>query len=169
MRWLRSELQWIPRSARILAGFVYLVLLAVFITITWQTTRDSSGASAAWVMALLAVLAPMVAFLYVLLIGYIHDDARRRGMRQVLWTLLAIFVPNGVGILIYFLMRQKPQVPCHGCGIKLQPGFAFCPNCGASMGPVCPQCHRLTEPGWSNCANCGAALRASSPVIVPHL
>jgi hypothetical protein len=34
-------------------------------------------------------------------------------MRQVLWTLLAIFVPNGIGILIYFLMRQKPCVTCH--------------------------------------------------------
>ena len=59
-----------------------------------------------------------VAFLgaYVLLVGYVYGDARRRGMNHVLWTLLAIFIPNAIGIILYFILRDPVPVPCPTCG-----------------------------------------------------
>src|SRR5262245_29713954 len=158
MHWLRRELRWIPRPAWIVATILGLALLAFGVIVTWQTA-GSSSASPGWIVTGFAALVPL-ACSFVLLIGYIYGDARRRGMRHVLWTLLAIFVPNGVGILIYFLLRQKPQIPCPQCQALLQPGLSFCPNCGSSMGPICQQCHRRTEAGWSHCGHCGAALPA---------
>jgi RNA polymerase subunit RPABC4/transcription elongation factor Spt4 len=168
MSWLRSELQWIPRPAWIVATTVFVVPLIALVVIIGQAARGHAAATSAWIMVPFAVLTPLFV-LYVLLVGYVYGDARRRGMRQVLWTLLAIFVPNGIGILIYFLMRQKPNVACHRCSVLLQPGLSFCPNCGSSMGPVCPQCQRLTETGWSHCGHCGATLPVSSPLLVPRL
>jgi hypothetical protein len=44
-----------------------------------------------------------------LLAGYIYRDAPRRGMPRVPWTLLAVLAPNGIGFLIYFLMRNPLQ------------------------------------------------------------
>ena len=95
---------------------------------------------------------------YVLLIGYIYGDARRRGMRYVAWTFLAALAPSAIGIILYFILRNPKPVHCTRCGCGVQPGFAFCPRCGASMSATCLQCHRVAEPGWSHCAGCGAKL-----------
>jgi RNA polymerase subunit RPABC4/transcription elongation factor Spt4 len=167
MQWLRSQLHWIPRPAWIVAGGTALVPLIVFAVIVWQTPVSGSTTSPGWIAVPFVLLVPLV-FLYVLLIGYIYGDARRRGMRQVLWTLLAIFVPNCIGILIYFLLRQPLLVSCARCHTQLQPSLSFCPNCGSPAGPACPQCHRLTEAGWTHCGHCGAPLAASS-IPVPGL
>lgn len=98
-------------------------------------------------------------FIYTLLIGYVNGDARRRGMRYVMWTLLAIFVPNGIGIILYFILRDPlPQV-CPKCGVTVRSKGAFCPACGATLRNTCPACHGALEPGWSHCASCGVEVR----------
>jgi predicted amidophosphoribosyltransferase len=100
----------------------------------------------------------MLAFL-TLLVGYVNRDAKRRGMSAALWTILVIFIPNAIGFILYFLMRQQLRVPCPGCGAALQPSANYCPSCGAHLRPVCPECRRAIEPGDKFCANCGHELR----------
>ncbi len=94
----------------------------------------------------------------VLLIGYINADARRRGMRYVMWTLLAIFIPNSIGIILYFVLRDPLLARCPKCGAQARANFAFCPQCGAQLSPACPVCKRTVEPAWQRCAYCGTAL-----------
>jgi hypothetical protein len=100
---------------------------------------------------------------FVLLIGYINADARRRGMRYVMWTLLAIFIPNTIGIILYFIFRDPLPVPCAKCGAQARTGFTFCPQCGNQLSTACPTCKRPTEPGWQRCAYCGTGLNPASP------
>src|SRR5215470_16750853 len=69
----------------------------------------------------------------VLLVGYINADARRRGMRYVMWTLLALLLPNSIGIILYFVLRDPLPVPCQKCGAPGRPNFTYCPQCGAEM------------------------------------
>lgn len=109
---------------------------------------------------MLLVFIPMAVIfaIYVLLIGYVYVDARRRGMRYVVWTLLAIFVPNAVGIILYFLLREPIQRPCPNCGTGSKPGLAYCPNCGAAVARSCPQCKSPVEASWRNCAHCGVVI-----------
>ena len=64
---------------------------------------------------------------YVLLVGYIYGDARRRGMRYVSWTVLAVLAPSAIGILLYFILREPRQAHCTKCGRSMSPNFAFCP------------------------------------------
>jgi len=95
---------------------------------------------------------------YTLLIGYVYGDARRRGMRYVMWTLLAIFLFNGIGVILYFILREPLLAYCSRCGAGVQPSHAFCPRCGAGVQPACPACHRTIQPGWIHCAWCGIQL-----------
>ena len=50
----------------------------------------------------------MGAFLaaWLMCLGYVYKDASRRIMPPVLWTLVAILVPNLLGFLIYFAVRR---------------------------------------------------------------
>jgi hypothetical protein len=66
---------------------------------------------------------------YVLALGYVYGDARRRGMSP-LWVLAAVLVPNLVGFLLYFLLRKPLLEPCGWCGSGMAAGQAFCPACG---------------------------------------
>lgn len=100
---------------------------------------------------------------YTLLIGYVYGDARRRGMRYVMWTLLSIFLANGIGIILYFILRDPLPVYCSRCGCGVKQGFAYCPRCGANVLPACPACQRVVQPGWSHCAWCGASFATPAP------
>jgi hypothetical protein len=96
--------------------------------------------------------------IFVLLLGYVWADARRRGMNHVLWTLLALFIPYAVGIILYFVLREPIPLPCPSCGTLARKGHAFCASCGTAVRTACPHCHQPVEAAWRNCASCGRAL-----------
>jgi len=79
---------------------------------------------------LLTLACSLFAAAYVLALGYVYGDARRRGMSGLLWVLAAVLVPNLVGFLLYFLLRKPLLEPCGGCGSGMAAGHAFCPACG---------------------------------------
>jgi hypothetical protein len=108
-------------------------------------------------------------FTYGFLVSYVYGDAKRRGMRQVLWTLIAFFVPNALGFIAYFLLREPLLQPCAACGATARRDFAFCPQCGAPLPRVCPSCRRPVEPIWPHCAHCGQKLvgEPASPASAP--
>jgi hypothetical protein len=100
---------------------------------------------------------------FVALIGYVGGDAKRRQMRYVMWTLLAIFIPDAIGIILYFILRDPLPKPCPGCGNQVKTGFAFCPRCGTSVQPTCPNCGKGVDATWANCPQCGHQLPSTSP------
>jgi len=145
--------QVIPLTAWVIAS---IILVAMFLLLNWLMLRDSSIPPA--VRILLPIIPPLALAGWTLLIGYVYGDARRRGMRYVMWTLLAIFIPDGIGVILYFILRDPMPVYCSKCGSLTKQGYAFCPVCGAGILPACSQCHRAGQPGWSHCAWCGAKL-----------
>ena len=53
---------------------------------------------------------------------------------------------------------------CGHCGLEVQPGFSFCPNCGMSLNQTnCPACGQKVDPTWNTCAHCGSPLGLASP------
>ena len=101
----------------------------------------------------------LILFVWALLIGYIAGDARLRGMRVGLWVAIAILVPNTIGIILYFVLRDPILQPCRNCGHAARGNFTFCPQCGTELQPACPNCRRAVDAGWKSCAYCGAALQ----------
>lgn len=109
---------------------------------------------------LFPLLTGLLAGAYAIAAGYVYGDARRRGMRYVMWTLLVIFIPNAIGFILYFMMREPMPVYCPRCGRGMNPGFAFCPTCGNNVAPGCGSCGKRLEAGWTHCAWCGVKAQA---------
>jgi hypothetical protein len=68
--------------------------------------------------------------IWVLALGYVYGDARRRNMPAVPWTLVAFLVPNLLGFLLYFVLRKPLATPCPQCGQAMTPEQRFCSWCG---------------------------------------
>jgi RNA polymerase subunit RPABC4/transcription elongation factor Spt4 len=114
-----------------------------------------------------AIAAGTVIACYVLLVGYINRDAGRRGMSRLFWTLLAIFIPKALGVVLYFVLRKPRTLYCPQCSAVVEPGFGFCPRCRSRLNTVCPQCHRSVNAGDKFCPYCGGELGAGgNPVSV---
>ncbi len=153
----RDDLRLIPRTAWFLAWATYFVLA----TLVFKFAMLSDPKFRAW------PLWGKFAFVYgifllvlalVLLVGYVYGDAKRRKMRYVMWTFLALLIPDGIGIILYFLLRDPMPLPCPSCRAEVPAKFTFCPHCGAALKPTCPQCGKAVEPGWANCPSCGVKL-----------
>lgn len=152
-----EEMKVIPKLAWVIAILIYLG----FIALTWFVFIPHDENFRYWAPPALVIFAgvvPLFLSVYVLLAGYVYADAQRRGMRYVLWTLLAIFVPNAIGIILYFIMRDPLLRPCPACGHTASSGYAFCPKCGTALSRACPECRSAVQPEWSHCTKCGAQL-----------
>ncbi|MBI4872996.1 MAG: zinc ribbon domain-containing protein [Acidobacteria bacterium] len=156
MNRLGQEFSIISRTGKLIAFLVWLGLTLTLIVLFTAVTKP--GDPPFPIQVLMTVIVPVPLSIYALVIAYIHADARRRAMRHVLWTLLAIFIPNAIGILLYFIFREPLLLACPGCGSAARRTFAFCPACGAALQPACPVCRHPVEHGWANCAYCGGRL-----------
>lgn len=152
----RKELRVIPRTAWIVAGLFYVGMA----TLAWclvPTDHEMSQWPRDGQLAFIFLL-PLFFFLIIPLYGYVYGDAKRRGMRYVMWTLLAIFVPDFIGVIIYFILRDALPFDCPSCHNLVPSKFTFCPHCGNALRPYCPQCGKSVERAWTNCGYCGTKL-----------
>ena len=92
---------------------------------------------------------------YILMIGYVSRDVRRRGMPAALWMLIVIIMPGGVGAVVYFLLRQPMLTRCPHCTTEIASTYHFCPQCQFQMAPVCGQCFRGVQITDVYCTQCG--------------
>jgi RNA polymerase subunit RPABC4/transcription elongation factor Spt4 len=154
---LSGEVSIIPVWAWILAVIGFAVMQVVC-NVVLARQHDAPPPV---VRALLGLLAGAVAVCYLLLIAYITRDARRRGMSPVLWTFVAILVPNALGIILYFILRQPIRSACPQCGSFVQSGFNFCPHCSHKLSPSCPKCQHMVTATDVYCPYCGTPLTAA--------
>ena len=92
---------------------------------------------------------------YILLVGYISRDVKRRNMSAALWTLVVVVMPGGIGAVVYFLLRQPILIRCPNCTTELTAGVHFCPQCRFQVAPVCGQCFRGVQITDAYCPQCG--------------
>ena len=151
---LRDELGVAPRP-----GIAISVLLAFVGTGAWLLVADRAPLAARIPLALALAL---LVFLYGFLVSYVYGAARRRGMRPAPWALAAAFVPNALGFIAYFLLREPLLQRCGACGASARRAYAFCTQCGAPLGRTCPTCRRPVEAFWDHCAHCGTKLEETT-------
>lgn len=152
---LTAEIRIVPLWAWTLAGIVFIVAQVFFNGVLGR----HSGAPPAWGRTLMGLGAGLAGACYLLFIGYINRDAKRRGMSPVLWTIVAVFIPNALGIILYFILRQPLRGACPQCGYAVQTGFNFCPRCNYKLSPNCPRCQRPVGVNDVYCPYCGTPLR----------
>lgn len=150
----RKELRVIPRAAWIVAWLGWAGLAATLWFVAIPSDRDMSHWPLAGQFSFIFLI-PLFVLIIIAFYGYIYGDAKRRGMHCVIWTLLAIFVPYLIGVLLYFILRDPLPRECPSCHSVVLAKFTFCPTCGTTVRPVCPQCGKPVEAGWTNCGYCG--------------
>jgi Phospholipase_D-nuclease N-terminal/zinc-ribbon domain len=132
---IRRFLNIVPKTVQLwasgLAGCAFLIGLAVGYRAgdpgTILRTMVTFAAAALVVGVLLAI--------WLLCLGFVFADARRRDMRAVLWVLVAALFPHLLGFLLYFVLRQPIAATCTHCGMTLSHSQRFCSSCGASLVP----------------------------------
>jgi len=92
---------------------------------------------------------------YVLLVGYVSRDVKRRNMPAALWMLIVLVMPGGIGAVVYFLLRQPILMRCPNCTTELAASVHFCPQCQFQVAPVCGQCFRGVQITDVFCTQCG--------------
>ena len=92
---------------------------------------------------------------YVLLVGYVSRDVKRRRMPAGLWMLIVGLMPGGIGAVVYFILRQPILRPCPHCRTEITAGYHFCPQCQFQLAPVCGRCFRGVQITDVYCAQCG--------------
>jgi hypothetical protein len=153
-----DEIRIIPLWAYILAIVPYV---AAFAAVTYATLSGNPPMPMTAMVAM-SLVGGTALGCCILLIGYINVDAGRRGMSRLAWTLLAMFIPNALGIVLYFVLRKPLITTCPQCGSAVQPGFHFCPRCSCKLSPSCPQCQRAVSVNDVYCPYCAAALRTQA-------
>jgi RNA polymerase subunit RPABC4/transcription elongation factor Spt4 len=154
-----DELKLIPGWAMVLASIAFVGMQIVCNVVL---ARDNH-APPVWGRAALGLGAGILLAGYFLLIGYINRDAGRRGMSRMLWTAIAVLVPNALGIFLYFLLRKPFTLLCSQCGASVESGFNYCPRCSTKLHPTCPHCQREIRPGNDFCPYCGRSLKTEVP------
>jgi hypothetical protein len=151
----RDEFAIIPSFMTPVAMIGFACMMFIFLNVMPQHDRH---APPLLVRLLLGVVTGSVVAAYLLLLGYVNQDAKRRNMGQLLWTLLVIFIPNGIGFLAYFLLRKPMVEACPRCHEKVEKGFHFCPKCGCALTPTCSQCGQTVSAEYVCCPYCGKQL-----------
>jgi len=151
---LTAEIKIVPPWAWTLAAVAFVGLQFASNVVL----AGASDAPPAWARALLGLVVGLVLGCLLLFIGYINRDARRRGMSPLLWTIVAVLIPNALGIILYFVLRQPLCSACPKCGTAVQTGFNFCPRCSYKLSPSCPQCQRLVGVNDVYCPYCATSL-----------
>jgi hypothetical protein len=123
---VRQFLDVVPKSVKTLAAVTAGggVLIALAVTVRFIEGKAFIGGP------FLALLGGVAIAIWILALGYVNADARRRGMPPILWTLIVAFIPNLLGFLLYFALRRPIALPCPHCGQATTAGQRFCSWCG---------------------------------------
>ena len=155
-----EEYAIIPKFMYVFCVLGFVVMACVFLYVIPHHDPHSPPFP---VRVLLTFLTGIALSIYFLLVGYVNQDAKRRDMGQVLWTLLVIFVPNCLGFVMYFLLRKPLIQYCPKCGDRVEKDFHFCAKCGCELSPACGACGRPVGLDYTVCPYCGKALGAGAP------
>lgn len=106
----------------------------------------------------IVVMAASMLFLVIpIMIGiYVYRDAASRGMNAMLWTMISVFSPTFIGLIIYLIVRaDHTAMQCPKCQSPVSENYAVCPQCGNQLKSRCQRCNNPVEPYWEVCASCG--------------
>jgi len=178
----REELRILPKW--LVWTCVALAVLAIFIGIAVNLNHFKTGGPvfpgdeslrkdpllSTLALTGVIIVGGFVTSVFILTLGYVSRDAKRRGMNSVLWTLLVLILSPAnlfIGLIIYLLIREPLPFTCPQCAATVSARFNFCPNCKYNLHPACPQCQREMSDGDKFCPYCATPLKPAGAPEAP--
>jgi hypothetical protein len=161
-----DELRLIPRWS-IAAGLLAFALVEYYFWVILPAHRQHPSALPFALRVYLLASWGALAALSVLIIGYISNDAPRRGMSARLW-MICVVIPGGIGAALYFLLRQPILAACPACGAHVEGDYHYCPQCAYQVTACCGKCFRSARITDIYCVHCGHELAADHPPARLH-
>lgn len=119
--------------------------------------------------AVMSVLFGMFLAFYMLMIGFVTRDSKRRGMNPIVWTLILVsLLPSGVGFIVYFLLREPVALRCPHCSQDIALDQNFCTQCRFQLKPICISCRHALADDDVYCAYCGTATQPAEDRVIAN-
>jgi hypothetical protein len=128
----------VPKAVQVWALAIVAAAVLIGIAVGCYAVANGEGLRPMFAYAPAALAVGMVIAIWLLCLGFVFADARRRGMRAAGWTLVAMLMPNLLGFLLYFVMRRPLAAPCVSCSREIPVDQPFCPWCGSSRAALPP-------------------------------
>jgi hypothetical protein len=129
---LRRFLSVVPKPVRLLASILVCCALLIGLVVG-SIAAQRAGLWTMFAYSSAALVFSVLAAVWILCLGFVFADARRRNMQSVLWVLVAALFPHLLGFLLYFVMRQPIPAICTHCGMTVPTHQRFCSWCGNSL------------------------------------
>ena len=126
---LRRFLSIVPKTVQLWASALVGCALLIGLVVGYKAADQ--GAVLRTMFA--AVVLGTALAIWLLCLGFVFADARRRAMRSVLWVLVVALFPHLLGFLLYFVMRHPIAATCTQCGMTVSNHQRFCSWCGTSL------------------------------------
>src|SRR6266403_1324188 len=151
---LREEIKIVPKWVIWTCVVLWLLAIAIGTLINLSGVNgetfppDLAGhpVFASLALAGIITLVAIIITIWLMALGYVYRDARRRGMNGGLWLLLC-------------MLLSWPF-----CSIMVGARFNFCPNCKCNLHPSCPNCKREVAESDKFCPYCAQDLTAGREV-----
>src|SRR3972149_3210095 len=112
------EKQFLKRLGGYYAGTLAVLLcLAVYGFVSGVTTPAGGELVLIYVAIALALF---MVFALIAIGNYVYHDAERRGMSPALWTLISVFAPYFIGLIVYLVVRSPVLTRCPACGAAIE-------------------------------------------------
>ena len=133
MKLLRRFLNIVPKTVQLWASILVGCALLVGLVVAYETADQGAVLRTMSAYGSAALVLGVGLATWLLCLGFVFADARRRDMRPILWVLVAALFPHLLGFLLYFVMRQPIAATCTKCGKTVPNHQRFCSWCGASL------------------------------------
>lgn len=103
----------------------------------------------------------LIFILILILIGVaVYKDAKKLQLDPWMWTLIVMYVPYLIGLIIYLVVRgnEKKRNRCVNCGSPIESDYNICPHCGHELSKVCGSCGKYVNKKFKICPYCGKDL-----------
>jgi zinc-ribbon domain/Phospholipase_D-nuclease N-terminal len=130
---LRRFLSIVPKTVQLWASVLMGCVLLIGLVLGYKNAYQGAVLRTMSTYGSAALVLGIVLAIWLLCLGFVFADARRRDMRSVLWVLVAALFPHLLGFLLYFVMRHPIAATCTQCGKTVSSHQRFCSWCGTSL------------------------------------
>jgi hypothetical protein len=132
---LRRFLSIVPKTVQLWASVLVGCTVLIGLVAGYKTAHQGAVLRTMSVDGSAALVFGIALAIWLLCLGFVFADARRRAMRPIPWVLVAALFPHLLGFLLYFVLRQPIASTCTHCGLTVPLHQPFCSWCGSPQSP----------------------------------